>query len=448
MNNTHYVKHLAKINETNAVSVSENIQNKNGALVAAAGTRLCHETARKIAKHKLLKPIDESLGLSYSLTKSSVYKMYEDRLIKKGLLEESKKNGLFQLASEIMSQLSKYKLIQDKLTVFSSIYPDRFERLLTTGVLAANLALELGLTLQQAKDVFLANMISDIGLLHLSPDIVNNEDKLSHDDLKLFHGHVVVSAHFASLIPGLPTIVKRAVLEHHERADGFGYPFGKSSDKLCVEGQIISIAERLTKFHTKLLAERKFSIQIIFAILRVPTSAHLPQVHNALLRIMKKGELPYEPAFSTNELRGLVNKCCEKLARLNLWFDMFSDIYKQHHDKLTDSVRFKPWALLKQVKYNIDETGVLNSTQKEWLDNIKESLCEEHCAELEEFYLLLGEVEAQCFFVLRKLYEEKDEITKLFDGIDLPEIYYTGLHSILYTPQNKDASSLAAQSSY
>ena len=150
-----------------------------------------------------------------------------------------------------------------------------------------------------------------------------------------------------------------------------------------------------------------------------------------MLRVLAKGSLPYKPAFTLEKLKQVVKDSFEKLARLNLWFDMFTNIYEQHKDKLLDTARFKPWALLYQLQNNIDETGVLSDTQKNWLLGINQNLTMESAQEVEEFYLLLEEVEKQCYFVLSKMFEEKESIDKLFGGPELPEVYYTGLLSIL-----------------
>ncbi|GBL04837.1 HD domain-containing phosphohydrolase [Glaciecola sp. KUL10] len=435
MNNSHYLDRLAEVNKQHSVVIKEPILNAKGALVAKEGTHLCKETARKIAKHKLIKPIDQSVSIAYSLTKQRLIDAYTTRLKSKNLLDESIKNGSYDLAMSLLPLINRYAMIEEKLTIFASVYPDRFGFAITASVLAAHIAKEYGLSEEKVGNVFLANVLSDVGLLHLDPKIVENESTLNNEARKMYQGHVAISMHFADMVPGLPRIVKRAILEHHERADGLGYPFGKTIDELCIEGQIICIVDELTKFYYSIQNKGNFSLKVLFAVLRIPTSAHDIGVHNAMLRVLAKGELPYKPAFNLEKLKQVVKDSFEKLARLSLWFDMFSNIYEQHREKLLDTSRFKPWALLYQLQNNIDETGVLSETQKTWLLGINKNLTMENAQDVEEFYLLLDEVEKQCYFVLNKMVEQKDVISDLFGGPELPEVYYTGLLSILTSNQ-------------
>lgn len=436
MNNTHYLDRLAQVNEQNAVVVKEPILNSNGVLVAAEGLELNKETVKKIAKHKLLKPIDQSVSLAHSLSKQRLIDLYVNRLKSRGLYDESIKNGNYDIAMSLIPLINKYAMVEEKLTIFANVYPERFDIAMTSGVLAAHIAEELGMPKDRIGNVFLACMLADVGLLHLDPKIVEKEDSLNTAERKMYQGHVAISMHFADLVPGLPAIIKRAILEHHERADGLGYPFGKAIDKLCVEGQIVSIVQALSKFYQSLRNKGDFSLRVMYDVLRVPTSAHDIAVHNALLRVLARGELPYKPAFTAQKLKNIVEASFEKLARLNLWFDMYSNIYDEHKDKLLDTERFKPWALLYQLQNNIDETGVLSETQKSWLLSVNQNLNMDHAQEIEEFYLLLEEVEKQCYFVLRKLFEQKEAISQLFGGPELPEVYYTGLLSILSSNKN------------
>jgi len=41
----------------------------------------------------------------------------------------------------------------------------------------------------------------------------------------------------------LPRTIARAILEHHERLDGSGYPLGLKSDEISIGGKILAVAE-------------------------------------------------------------------------------------------------------------------------------------------------------------------------------------------------------------
>jgi hypothetical protein len=98
---------------------------------------------------------------------------------------------------------------------------------------------------------------------------------------------------------------------------------------------------------------------------------------------------------------------------------------------MADSEHFKPLALLQQLEHTVIQSGVLREEQHVWLSSLPAKLDVADFPEIEEFSLVLEEVEYQCFFVMRKLVSAKDELDKRFNGQELPNLYYQGLMTIL-----------------
>src|SRR3569833_2767210 len=63
----HYAEHLAEVNKETDVVATEDIYNKSGVLVARRGARIDHGAAKRLAQHKLLRPIEEQVELKDSL---------------------------------------------------------------------------------------------------------------------------------------------------------------------------------------------------------------------------------------------------------------------------------------------------------------------------------------------------------------------------------------------
>jgi hypothetical protein len=82
-------------------------------------------------------------------------------------------------------------------------------------------------------------MISEKGVYDT---ILNKPDVLTADEFELIKNHPILSrdivAHIPTLTPCLP-----AILHHHERWDGKGYPHGLKGDKIPLEARILSVAD-------------------------------------------------------------------------------------------------------------------------------------------------------------------------------------------------------------
>jgi PAS domain S-box-containing protein len=88
----------------------------------------------------------------------------------------------------------------------------------------------------------LAAMVHDIGKITLPAEILSKPTKLSEAEFKLIQGHS--RAGWETLEPaGLPESITEAVLQHHERLDGSGYPDGLSGDEIGEFARIVAVAD-------------------------------------------------------------------------------------------------------------------------------------------------------------------------------------------------------------
>jgi hypothetical protein len=346
-------------------------------------------------------------------------------------------NGMYNDALDTFHLLTQYPLITQKLTVLAERMPDILGRSLLTSVITLGLCKELKLSRKTTEDVFVAGVISNVGLLHIDPMLVNKKGQYSPDEWRLMKGHVVIGKHFADMVPNLPKIVAKAVLEHHERADGFGYPFAKDASQLGIEGQILAMVDKVSAIYQKLVKHGPYSWSSVIAVMQVPSTAHVVPLHKAMMRLLKGFSVKYEVTFSELQFKQLVEECIEKRERLNLWFKEFAKIYVDHKSLMLDSSSFKPLALLHQLEHTVINSGVLSEDQHTWLVRLPATLDKADCLDIEEFALVLDEVEYQCFFVMRKLVFAKDEIAKRFNGLELPSLYYQGLINILDPDEKK-----------
>jgi hypothetical protein len=433
----HYVNHLTEVSKSNKVILSEDVFNHRGMLVVRKGIEVDKIFAQKIAKHKLFKPLDTSISLTSTLNQRTSFEFFTRSLDDMQLSDIVRHNGMYNNALEAFHLLTRYPLIIQKLTVLADRIPSVLGRSMLTSVIALGLCRELKLSKKTTEDVFLAGVISNVGLLHIDPLLVSKKGNYSQDEWKMMKGHVVIAKHFADMVPSLPKVVVKAVLEHHERADGFGYPFGKHASQLGIEGQVLAMVDKVSAIYQKLVTSGTHSWTSVIAVIQVPSTAHAVPLQKAMMRVLKGFPLQYEVAFSDLQFKELVKTCIEKRKRLSLWFDEFARIYVDHKSLMLDSDSFKPLALLHQLEHTVINSGVLNNAQHTWLIRLPEKLLKVDCLDIEEFALVLDEVEYQCLFVMRKMVFDKDELAKRFDGPELPSLYYLGLMNILDPDEKK-----------
>lgn len=111
------------------------------------------------------------------------------------------------------------------------------------GVLSIGLGIELGLEREDLRYLGLGALLHDVGKSTVPPDILNKEGKLSDLEYQLIQSHVAEAQAILSGQQEFPPRAIPAVVEHHERLSGKGYPRGLAADEISLHGRIAAVAD-------------------------------------------------------------------------------------------------------------------------------------------------------------------------------------------------------------
>lgn len=111
-----------------------------------------------------------------------------------------------------------------------------------TADFAKLLATEMGLSAEEIAGVEMAALVHDIGKLSVPSDILNKPGVLSANEMALIREHPTTGHDILRDIP-FPWPVADAVLQHHERLDGSGYPRGLQGDEISLCARILAVAD-------------------------------------------------------------------------------------------------------------------------------------------------------------------------------------------------------------
>ena len=87
-----------------------------------------------------------------------------------------------------------------------------------------------------------AGLLHDIGKIGIREDILNKPGKLTPEEYETMKGHVENAVNIIRYLPSLDYVIP-AVLSHHERYDGKGYPRQLTGDEIPILGRILCIAD-------------------------------------------------------------------------------------------------------------------------------------------------------------------------------------------------------------
>ena len=109
-------------------------------------------------------------------------------------------------------------------------------------ILCRELARELGLTGEEIEQAYMAGLLHDIGKIGTPEAILRKEGALRPDERRIIAQHPGTGGRILQGIKKFET-VRQAVLHHHERVDGSGYPDGTSGDELPLLARIVGLAD-------------------------------------------------------------------------------------------------------------------------------------------------------------------------------------------------------------
>ena len=244
--NPHYLNRVVAVGETAGVEATEDIISGTGLKLLAKGARIDAHTRERLLQHKLRKPLEMSLRVIDAAGRRPTLDRAAAALIERypllGALCREQASQLLPL----LKQLPLSTSVESMLGVFAEQGERRHDHAVGVGLLAATLAHGLpegrGAGLQS---LLIAGLVHDAGELYIDPAILQSPVRLNTEQWRHVAAHPVIAARVLREMPGAGPAVADAVLCHHERLDGFGYPRGLAGAKLPMPGQLLAAAEML-----------------------------------------------------------------------------------------------------------------------------------------------------------------------------------------------------------
>lgn len=118
-----------------------------------------------------------------------------------------------------------------------------YRRALGSAVLMALVGQTLGFGRSTIDELALGGLLLDIGKVSVPVAILAKIQPLTRHERNFVERHVQRGAHLVRAIPAIPESVEDAVLGHHERLDGSGYPRGLHGTQLPLPARLAGIID-------------------------------------------------------------------------------------------------------------------------------------------------------------------------------------------------------------
>ncbi|MGC8771090.1 MAG: HD-GYP domain-containing protein [Brevinematia bacterium] len=162
---------------------------------------------------------------------------------------------------------------------------------INVGILSMYLTRKLGYNHLYTQDMGMAGFLHDIGKIKIPSKILNKDGPLTLEEFQIMKKHPVYAYEIIKNDPSISSFVKKAVLFHHERWNGTGYPLKLKEEAIGNFASIVAVADVYDALTTSRPYKKALSL------------------NDTLIYILRKSDIYFNPYVA--------NRFVNEMARMN-----------------------------------------------------------------------------------------------------------------------------------
>jgi len=235
------INKLVDASEKSPQRLQKSVANVDGDLVIRnADIELYQAYLNALLVSSKLPPKEQSRMQSIAIKENS-------KLIIKDLLENPRSGEKIKASVTMVNKmvdniLDNKDAIYELLSIRTHDYYT-YTHSVNVAALSVGLGIAAGLNRSELEKLGIGTMLHDLGKSAIPLAILNKQGKLTDDEFRIMKTHVVESEKLLKKQREIPEESYIAVLQHHEKISGKGYPFGLSGTEVKMFGRISAIAD-------------------------------------------------------------------------------------------------------------------------------------------------------------------------------------------------------------
>ncbi|MCY6371927.1 HD-GYP domain-containing protein [Clostridium ganghwense] len=150
------------------------------------------------------------------------------------------------IIEKLIDEIISLKSINDNLYEFKIYDNYTYIHCVDTGIMSVYLGAYLKLNNSELKELGLAAVLHDIGKMRVPNEIINKTTKLIKEEFEEIKKHPIYGKEILSKTNVVSEKIIHGVVQHHERIDGKGYPYGLLEHEISDYAKIITVSDVFT----------------------------------------------------------------------------------------------------------------------------------------------------------------------------------------------------------
>lgn len=232
--------------------LAEDVLNSQGFPLVVKNTNINSFIKNKLSKLyiDIVTIYDSESIVPHEEMDNRVYEEYQTNIedIKELLNELSSGKGLEhskieRISENIYSWKEQQNDVIEMLTKIRNADLYTYTHCINTAFYSMLISQWLFLSEEDCKKAIQAGLLHDMGKIRINNEVLNKKDPLTFEEFEEIKNHSWYGYNILRNIEDLDFDVLEAILDHHERIDGSGYPRGKKGGQLNLFTKIVSIAD-------------------------------------------------------------------------------------------------------------------------------------------------------------------------------------------------------------
>ena len=153
------------------------------------------------------------------------------------------------------------------------------------------LAKKIGLSVEHQRAVYEAGLLHDVGKIAIPESILCKPGRLTAEEYEIIKTHVKSSIDIVKHLPTLEYIIP-AIVSHHERWDGQGYPRGVAAKEVPIAGRCLAIADSFDAMTAQRVYRKPFTLEYAKKELYTQAGKQFdPELVEAFLELIEEGKI-------------------------------------------------------------------------------------------------------------------------------------------------------------
>lgn len=208
--------------------------------------------------------------------------------------------SIYEILGRAEERVYKHKLLEQKSIVSSSLNSlletletksaetrDHTIRMCTNAILVGK---KLGMSISELDELDLATRLHDIGKIGIPEQVLLKPAKLTEEEFQIMKTHSDKGYRIVLASNGLESVAK-AVLTHHEKYNGTGYPLQLKGEEIPLAARIISVVDAYDAMISRRPYKDAQAVELALEEIQICSGTHFdPHIAKIFIEIIKKGK--------------------------------------------------------------------------------------------------------------------------------------------------------------